>query len=138
MPGADDSVLQCISAHFLPEINHRIHEVDDMCRTIQDTMRGTRTIRLLGGDINVEMAEDVAGGPTISMALIHDFAGRRSLHQPWDREVKQNIRGWGMKVLNTFDTWWEDIAMEPQCDDHTIATFDYYDYRPTAPDFETH
>lgn len=111
--GSDDFVLQCISAYFPPEINDSVDEVDDLCRAIQEGMRGRRTIRLFGGGINVELAEDYNDDPTTGKALKDNVTDRRLLHLPWQEDIKQNMRGWGIKVLNTFDSWWADADLSP-------------------------
>lgn len=75
MPNADDLVLRFFSAHFPPEIHHHLDEIDDLCQTIEESMRGRRTIRLSGGDLNVELAED-AGDDAIGTVLIQNVTDR--------------------------------------------------------------
>lgn len=75
-PGADDVVVQCLFVHSPRVIHHHTDEVGDLCRQVHDSMRSRRTIRLLGGDLSVHLADEI-GGDVIGKALCKHSATTR-------------------------------------------------------------
>lgn len=87
-PGAGDLVVQCLSVHFPPEIHHHTGEIGDLCRQVHDSMRGRRTIRLLGGDLNFHLAEEIVDD-AMGKALCMNYQRRRDHHQAWHEDISR-------------------------------------------------
>lgn len=107
-----DLTLQTMSVHMPSSIEHTVDDADDVLGQVTDVLRGRRTMRLLGADLNLELydqrPDNFVGQALLPTKTARQTTGRN--HHPFEEVVHCSVRAWKMRALSTFGKWSEGLC----------------------------